>query len=238
MRTIVPTMSSEPLDPAEMLFGKTRRRVLGLLLSHPDESFYLRQIVRESGAAQGAVQRELDTLTRAGLLHRRVHGRQVYFQVAADAPYLPELQALFEKTAGVAAVIRDALAPLAGHIDAAFLFGSVARGALRKESDLDLFVLGSVPFQEVVRRVADAQRRLAREINPVVYPPEEFRTKVASGHPFLATLLKEPRTIVLGSDDALARLGAERVARRAPAKRGGGAGSLRAGGARSRRQRR
>lgn len=197
-------MSTETLDPADMLFGKTRKRVLGLLLGHPDESFYLRQIVRESGAAQGAVQRELDTLTRAGLLQRRVHGRQVYFQIADDAPYLQELRALFEKTAGAAAVIREALTPLAGRIEAAFLFGSAARGALRKDSDLDLFVLGSVPFQEVVRAVADAQRRLSREINPVVYPRAEFRTKLTSGHPFLKEVLNGPRTVLLGDAARLA----------------------------------
>ncbi|HEX5042777.1 MAG TPA: nucleotidyltransferase domain-containing protein [Candidatus Polarisedimenticolaceae bacterium] len=212
-------MSTEALDPADMLFGKTRKRVLGLLLSHPDESFYLRQIARESGAAQGAVQRELDTLTRAGLLRRRVHGRQVYFQVADDAPYLQELRALFEKTAGMAAVIREALAPLADRIEAAFLFGSAAHGGLRKGSDLDLFVLGSVPFQEVVHAVADAQRRLSREINPVVYPPEEFRIKRASGHPFLKEVLNGPRTILLGDDARMALPAADRPRRATPSTR-------------------
>jgi len=231
-------MSSKAIDPAEMLFGKTRRRVLGLLLSHPDESFYLRQIVRESGGAQGAVQRELDTLTRAGLLRRQVHGRQVYFQIAADAPYLPELGALFEKTAGVAAVVREALSPLGERIQVAFVFGSGARGALRKDSDLDLFVLGDVTFQEVVRAVAGAQRRLGREVNPVVYSPDELRAKIAAGHPFLSTLVTEPRTMVLGSADELAQLGEERLARRAPRQPGGDPRPVRARGARSRRQRR
>ncbi|MGB9626146.1 MAG: hypothetical protein ACPMAQ_14935, partial [Phycisphaerae bacterium] len=41
------------------LFGKTRRAVLALLFGHPDESFYLRQVVRAVAAGQGAVQREL-----------------------------------------------------------------------------------------------------------------------------------------------------------------------------------
>ena len=49
-------------DAATVLFGTTRRRILGWLLGHPDESFYLRQVVRNSGAALGAAQRELEQL--------------------------------------------------------------------------------------------------------------------------------------------------------------------------------
>jgi len=49
------------------LFGKTRRAVLTLLYSHPDESFYLRQIARTTGAGMGALQRELKQLAEAGI---------------------------------------------------------------------------------------------------------------------------------------------------------------------------
>src|SRR6185503_7455018 len=45
------TMRRVPEDPGTVLFGKTRRRVLGLLFGRPDESFYDRDIVRRSGAA-------------------------------------------------------------------------------------------------------------------------------------------------------------------------------------------
>ncbi|MGH7265109.1 MAG: ArsR/SmtB family transcription factor, partial [Candidatus Rokuibacteriota bacterium] len=114
-------------EPATVLFGATRRRVLGWLLSHPDEAFYLRQIVRQFGAGQGSVQRELALLTRAGLLRRTVQGRQVYFQANRESPIFPELQALFLKTAGVADLLREALAPVTDRVRVAFVFGSAAR---------------------------------------------------------------------------------------------------------------
>jgi DNA-binding transcriptional ArsR family regulator len=68
------------LDPATVLFGATRRRVLGWLLGHPDQAYYLRELVRQVGGAVGAVQRELELLTAAGLVRRDVRGKQVYFQ--------------------------------------------------------------------------------------------------------------------------------------------------------------
>src|SRR5688572_12348601 len=43
---------------AQLLFGSVRREVLALLLSHPDERFYFRELLRAVGGGSGAVQRE------------------------------------------------------------------------------------------------------------------------------------------------------------------------------------
>jgi DNA-binding transcriptional ArsR family regulator len=86
------------LDPAAVLFGSTRRRVLAWLLGHADKAYYLRELGRYTGTAVSAVQRELEQLTAAGLVRRDVRGNQVYFQVNREAPIFPELNGLFAKT--------------------------------------------------------------------------------------------------------------------------------------------
>ena len=63
-------------DLSLTLFGKTRRAVLTLLLTCPDEEFYLRQIVLEAGTGLGATQRELATLVSSGIIER--HEKGVY----------------------------------------------------------------------------------------------------------------------------------------------------------------
>ena len=123
MRT---TRQVADVDPATLLFGSTRRRVLGWLLGHADEPYYLRQIARHTGTAVGAVQRELELLTSAGLLRRTVQGRQVYFQANREAPIFPELQGLFAKTAGLVDVLREGLASLGKEVVVAFVFGSAS----------------------------------------------------------------------------------------------------------------
>jgi predicted nucleotidyltransferase len=202
-------------DAASVLFGSTRRRVLGWLLGHADEAFYLRQIVRQTGAGVGAVQRELKQLTAAGLLRRTVQGRQVYFQANREAPIFPELRGLFAKTAGLVDVLRDALAALGDRVRVAFVFGSGARGELRASSDIDLLVVGDAPFSDVVGALARAQERLGRDVNPTVYPSAEFRTKLRTKHHFLSTVLSEPRMFIIGGDDELIGLGAKRLADKA-----------------------
>lgn len=209
------TTQTPPLDAAEpgaLLFGKTRRHVLVWLYGHPDERFYLRQLVRQTGAAQGAVQRELQSLSRAALVTRTVDGRQVYFQANRESPVFTELRQLLLKIAGAVDVIRQALAPLALSIRVAFIYGSAAKGTLHAGSDIDLMVVGGASFGDVVSALADAQQRLGRDVNPTVYPINEFTKKVRANHHFLTTVLHEPTVFIIGSDHELGRLAEERVA--------------------------
>lgn len=238
MSTPAESVQTGHREPATVLFGRTRRRVLGWLLGHPNEAFYLRQIVRQAGVGQGAVQRELDLLTRAALLRRTVQGRQVYFRANHESPIFPELQAIFLKTAGVADVLREALRPVAARVLVAFVFGSAARGELRADSDIDLLVVGDLSFESVADALAEAQRRLGRDVNPTVYPPDEFRLKIRAGHHFLTTVLQGPRVFVIGGSDELAGLGAKRLADGSPNEPERNSRSARRRRARPRRQRR
>jgi predicted nucleotidyltransferase len=196
----------------QSLFGRTRCALLTLFFGRPDESFYVREVVRHARVGQGAVQRELDRLTACGLVRRQVRGRHVYYQANGDCPVFAELHGLVVKTAGVADVVRAALAPLVSRIRLAFVYGSVARGTANVQSDIDLMVVAEVSFGEVVAALKPAQEALAREVNPTVYSPEECRRKLAQGHHFLRTVWGEPKVFVVGSQDELVQLGGQWLA--------------------------
>ena len=165
---------------ARLLFGAVRRDVLALLYGRPDESFYLREIQRAVAAGIGPVQRELRQLTEAGLVERQRRGHQVYFSANRAAPIFSELQAIIEKTAGAAEVLRTYVGSLvaAGRIEAAFIYGSVAEGKQTSGSDVDVFVLGSATMAEVVPAIRTAGSRLGRDVNPLIYSRKELRAKV------------------------------------------------------------
>jgi len=188
------------------LFSKTRRAVLSLLYSHVDDAFYVRQIVRAASVGLGAVQRELKQLSEAGIIQRIVRGHQVYYQANPLCPVFEELKKLVVKTVGVGAALQAALTPLADRINVAFIYGSIARSEERRQSDVDVLVVGKVTFAEVVSSFSEAQKAIGREINPTVYPPAEFRSKVAAGHHFLSTVLRGPMLFLVGDKRGLARL--------------------------------
>ncbi|MDI7261241.1 MAG: nucleotidyltransferase domain-containing protein [Thermodesulfobacteriota bacterium] len=212
--TIVPEMSTAPYkeDISQTLFGKTRRAVLSLLYSHVDEAFYLRQIVRVAGVGLGAVQRELKLLSDAGITQRIVRGRQVYYQANPQCPVFGELKALVIKTVGIAAIVQAALAPLADHIRIAGIYGSIARSEEHRGSDVDLLVVGKVTFAEIVSALDQAQKTINREINPTVYPVDEFQSKLSAGHHFLSTIVEKPMFFLFGDKRELARLAKKRLA--------------------------
>ncbi|MDO8720976.1 MAG: nucleotidyltransferase domain-containing protein [Syntrophales bacterium] len=190
----------------ETLLGKTRRSLLSVLYGHADETFYLRQLVRVAGSGTGAVQRELKALTEAGIIRRIVKGRQVYYQANALCAVYPELKSLITKTAGMGDALKMAMLPLAERILTAFIYGSVARSGERRGSDVDIFLVGDVTSAEVVETLSPVQLTLNREINPTVYPVEEFRAKYAAGHHFLKSVLEEKKVFLIGDENDLAKL--------------------------------
>jgi predicted nucleotidyltransferase len=199
--------------PATVLFGKTRRAVLALLYGHPSETYYLREIARISGTGLGAAQREMAQLTAAGIIVRRVSGRQVYFQANPKSSIFADLRNIVVKTFGVADLLRSALDGLADRVRVAFVYGSVARGQENESSDVDVMVIGAATFSEIVSALAPCQEKLGREINPTVYPVQEFRSRLSQKHPFLREVLRQNKLFLIGNQRELSRLAKERLAR-------------------------
>ncbi len=202
---------------AEALFGQTRRAVLALLFGRGGDSFYLREIVRLTGAGMGAVQRELHQLVESGLVDRRKHGKQVYFSANSRSPVFQELVSLLAKTAGLAGVLRESLAPLAKQkkIILAFIYGSVATATQRAESDVYLLVIGDATLRDVIPALQPAQERLAREINPTVYSVTEFKDQLRHRGHFVSRILDRPKIMLIGSEDELSDLVKQSLAHRA-----------------------
>ncbi len=211
MGILLPNMGSKtsPLVVVPPLFGKTRQALLSLLYTRADEAHLQENLIRLAALGRGTVQRELEFLVRAGVAHRMVRGRQVYFEANPDSPIYKELRGIIVKTAGVADTLRIALAPLAKRIRTAFIYGSVARGRERRSSDVDVLVIGDVSFSETAEALTRTQDAIGREVNPSVYPPAEFRAKLAARNHFLVSVLKGEKIFLIGDERELGRLAEE-----------------------------
>jgi predicted nucleotidyltransferase len=198
---------------ANVLFGKGRGAILALLYGHPDQSFYYRQITRQLNAVSaGTLQRELDTLSRLGLIERSTVGKQVFYRANRNHPVFPELRALVTKTVGAVEVLRSALVPLADRITLAFIYGSMARQDEKAESDIDLLIVGQVTLEELLTRVGDLETSLGRAVNPTVYSVAEFKTKLAGGNHFLNSVARGDKVFLIGDENELGKVGGVRLA--------------------------
>lgn len=211
VRTIVLDMRTDENGISNVLFGHTRGGILGLLYSHPDRSFYVRQIARQIDVSVGSVQRELETLSGIGLIARSSVGNQVFYQANKESPLFSDIRALVAKTIGVFHILRSALMPLDDQIQLAFVYGSLARNEENAGSDVDLMVVGKVKLEDVLERLTDVEKSLGRPVNPTVYSVAEFKSKLASGNHFLNAVVRGQKVFLTGAEDELRKMGGVRV---------------------------
>jgi predicted nucleotidyltransferase len=197
---------------AEALFTKTQQRVLGILFGNPEQSYYTNEIVRYAEAGIGAVQRELKRLESAGLITSRKVGNQKHYQANRAAAIFEELHGIVIKTIGLADILLRALLPLQEKVELAFIFGSIAQGKERITSDIDVMVIGSASFEDVVQTIYSSQEALRREVNPAVMSSSDFNSKILQGDRFVSRIVGEPKIFLVGGSDELGKLTANRPA--------------------------
>ena len=200
-----PTPPAPHTTLADALFSGTQQRVLALLFGHPERSFYATELIGLAAAGSGAVQRELARLAASGLVTVRPIGNQKHYQANRSSPIFAELCGIAQKTVGLAEPLREALAPLATQIHAAFVFGSVAKRQDTAVSDIDLMLLSDVlTYGDTYIALVDASGRLGRSINPTLLTHKEFSKRVKEQDAFLTRVLAQPKIWLIGGESDLA----------------------------------
>jgi len=186
---------------SDALFSGVQQRVLAVLFGTPDRSFYGNELMRLTGSGKGALQRELDRLERSGLVTAHRIGNQKHYQANRQAPIFEELRGIVVKTFGIADVLRQALLPHAERIAAAFVYGSVAKKTDTSRSDVDVLAISDdLGYQELIKALQPAEKKLGRKVSPTVYSRAEFAKKRTERGGFLARVLEQPKIFLIGSE--------------------------------------
>jgi predicted nucleotidyltransferase len=189
---------------SDALFTATQQRVLGAVFGQPERDFSVSELIQSTGAGSGAVQREIARLAGSGLVSVSLIGRQKRYRANPASPIHAELVAIVRKTFGLATPLRESLMPLAGRIDAAFVYGSVAKGNDTARSDIDLMLVSdSLTYADAMSVLHPLSARLGRDVNPTIYTRSALREKAASGNSFVARVLAQPRLWVIGGEHDL-----------------------------------
>jgi predicted nucleotidyltransferase len=200
----IPSSPAESSELANALFPKVRQRVLGVLFGTPDRSYYANEVIALAQSGTGAVQRELAGLTKAGVLTVSRQGNQKHYQANASAPVFAELRSLVRKTMGLADVLRTALAPLAAQIDAAFIYGSVARHQDTAQSDVDVMIVSTnLGYGEVFAALESATASLGRKVNPTLFSLTDWNKRVAQDSAFVTRICQQPKIWLVGNETQL-----------------------------------
>lgn len=187
----------------EALFPEIRGKILGATLMRPEKNWYLSELSAFLHTQPSSLQRELDSLSKAGILQQWRDGRRVYLKPDPLSPVFSDLKNLFAKTTGLVPVLQQALEESGDRIKVAFVYGSMARAEEVSESDIDLMIIGAAGLSEMIPAIKRSEAILGRPINPTVYSTEEFRRKARLHDHFLSTVLGGAKQFVKGDEREL-----------------------------------
>lgn len=184
--------------------SKARRKILELFFHNPNESFYLRRIVRDVDEEVNAVKRELDILSNERLLHKERRLNKIFYTLNKSYQFYDEFLRIFGKTTNLATVIYKNL-PKIGKVKFAILSIKYLKQVQIKEDEIYLLFVGIVVVPEVAGIVSAAEKEFGREINYTVMTEEEFNFRKKNNDPFIWRFLKQPKIMLVGNEEELVK---------------------------------
>lgn len=179
--------------------------------THPATRPYARELQRTLGVGGASAQRDLDHLTDIGALERVVDGRLVRYVAQPNSRFWRGIRFLIADPYNPADLLRDSLCDVEG-VNAAFVFGSSAKGTARSDSDVDVFIVEDTAAdpKALHRQLAEAAVLLGREINPTRYTIEKLAERLGNhalpGSRFVREVLRGPKQWVAGTPEVLTPL--------------------------------
>ena len=193
---------------ATALFSDSQSRVFQWLFGQPEREFHLSELRRLTGLGSASLQRELNRLAEAGLVRSERVGNLRRFQANPQSPVYGELVGLTRKTLGVEPMLREALLPLAPDLQAAWVYGSIAKQTDTAKSDIDVMLIGkNLRLAKVLELLVPLEAQLGRKINPTCYTPAEFKRRRAEPDSFVNRVLAQPILPLIGDAHEPVRAG-------------------------------
>lgn len=171
---------------------------------HPGESFYLRQLAKLLGLSLTPIVRELKRLEELGLVVSEMRANAKYFSMNAQSPLFPEIKSIILKTVGVGDLLRRAFAHFRT-LEFAFIYGSFAGGETLPISDLDLFLIGEVPYPELTKLIKEIESGIGREVQYSIFDRTEFLKKTEEKNDFIMEVIDSPKIMLIGKQDEFER---------------------------------
>lgn len=195
--------SEETRGLGDVLASPAFARLVLHFALHGDEPRHVRALQRRSGLSMSSLHRELRRLENHGLVEREETGGRVLYRAAESHPGWAGLRQLIRHFADPAEVVEEAIAGVEG-VEAAFVYGSFARGDARDDSDVDLLVVGDEGVEmRLGWEVAEASVLLGRPVEVRTYTRDRLNRQLSAGNAVLRRIFAGPKRWIVGEDERL-----------------------------------
>lgn len=171
------------LNALKHLFGgEIKVRILQVLLSHPEQSYHLRGLAAAAGTEYGNTSKALKALVASGVVQVIDQAPYSRYQANTKTPIFEPLRQLFL----VSGELMEDLKAVARMLDAEYvaIFGSVAKGTDRPDSDIDVLVVGPLTTLDAQAAFKPVSRKHKRQVNALAISLEKLSSEAQDGSPF------------------------------------------------------
>lgn len=189
----------------DRLFGSaTRVALLSKLLMDADRTFHIRELSRNLGIPYSVLYREVKNLVLLRILNEEKRGKITLVSANRKLSFFAELRGLMMKTAGLADLLRGALAGVEG-IRFALVYGSFASGEESPQSDIDVLVVGNAREEDVLTALSRIEEKAGREFNYILWNEDAFRKRIRARHHLLMEVLRNQVIMIVGEENEFRR---------------------------------
>lgn len=179
----------------DQLFGsRTRAKILRLLLTNPEKSYFVREIGRKIHEHVNSVRRELLHLQAVEIIQATGQGQKRYYRANIEHGFFHELKALVFK-----GEVLDERSLLAAIEDSGRIYLLVLTGFFvgQTEAATDVLIVGTIHRTKIERLMRTFQEHFDRPIHYTAMTKSEFEYRHSLTDRFLYTILAGPTITVI-----------------------------------------
>ncbi|NKL77622.1 nucleotidyltransferase domain-containing protein [Rhizobium leguminosarum] len=185
------------MSSVDFLLSERQQKMLAALILSPERQFGTNELIGLGGPGVGAGRNVIKAFEKSGVVEKSMRGNQLLYSINRKHPIYPDLRSICMKTFGMADVFMQELQPFRDRIEVAFIFGSIACGSDRPDSDVDLMVVGDIDVFELGPTLEKLQKVLGRAVDLNLHTPSEWQA--LAGDRVIGAIMKEERIMVVGS---------------------------------------
>jgi predicted nucleotidyltransferase len=180
-----------------ILKSERRKAVFLTLLEYPNRQWSCTAVEETAKMTHATVFRTLNELVRFGVLKTLKPGKKIILFELVKGPLVSQIEKLLHAERDELVVIaKEFVAQINSRdITSCVLFGSVAKGKVTTDSDIDVLVLTRRADKKLEREIFDKAADISvdfnRTVSPTVMQEKEFRELVRKKDPFALSILND-----------------------------------------------
>ncbi len=191
----------------EQLLPLTKKKIDILKYMYENQPAHLRKISAELGIHPYLVKRYIDALSAKQIISQQPAGKTILLAINILLDGIEHILYVIEdyKQKSENKTLRNIIKSLQqqfGKIDqiiSCVIFGSYARGAATKESDIDvLFIVKTKDIEmTLIKKISQLSTLMDLKFSQIIMTEDEFKTALETREPATITLLKPSQRIII-----------------------------------------